>query len=298
MRIVSLLPSATEIVCALGRQDQLVGISHSCDHPPAILDRPVLTRTGVPVEQSQQTIDDFVRDRLARGEGLYDLDIETLERLAPDVIISQTLCDICAVSGGDVYRAVAALSSRPELIELDASTLEDIYGDILRTAGVIDAVDEGETLVASLRQRADRVAGLAPLQGERVMFLEWLQPPFIGGHWIPDLIELLGGESVLVQSGERSGAVDWDAIHDSDPDRVLVACCGYSEAGSREALQILADDTRWQRLRAVQEGRVLIGDGNAHFSRAGPRVIDGLEWLATKGPRGSEKRKRGTVPVF
>ncbi len=280
MRIVSLLPSATEIICALGREDQLVGISHSCDHPPTILDRPVLTRTDVPVEQPQQAIDDFVRDRLEQGRGLYELDIETLERLAPDVIISQTLCDICAVSGDDVYRAVNALSSKPTLVELEAATLEDIYLDILRTADVLDAGGEGDTLVASLRQRAGQVAGRAPLRGKRVLFLEWLQPPFVGGHWIPDLIALAGGISVLVRSGERSTAVDWTAIRECDPDRVVVACCGYSEAGSREALRTLDNDPRWQSLRAVREGRVLVGDGNAHFSRAGPRVIDGLEWLA------------------
>lgn len=278
MRVVSLLPSATEIVCALGRADQLVGISHSCDHPPGILDRPVLTRTDVPVEQPQQAIDDFVRDRLEQGQGLYELDIGMLEQLAPDVIISQTLCDICAVSGDDVYRAVNALPSTPALIELEAATLEDIYADILRTADVLDARGEGDALVKSLRQRASQVAGRAPLRGEQVLFLEWLQPPFVGGHWIPDLITLWGGESVLAHSGERSAAVDWAAIQDSDPDRVVVACCGYSEDGSREALKTLEADPRWQGLRAVREGRVLVGDGNAHFSRAGPRVIDGLEW--------------------
>ena len=284
MRIVTLLPSATEIVCALGahqgKNSQLVGISHSCDYPPEICSHPVLTSTRVPVHKSQLDIDQFVRQELAASRGLYALNLELLEKLKADVIVTQTLCDVCAVSSGDVYQAVASLPGNCKLVELAPSNLEDVYGDIIRVGDAVDARSEAQTLVSQLRARAKAVEQQNVLNGEKVLFLEWLDPPFSGGHWIPDLIHILGGKSCLVESGQRSGTLSWDAIAACDPDIIVVGCCGYSRAESGQALELLADDDRWLSLRAVREGSVIVGDGNAHFSRAGPRLIDGLEALA------------------
>ncbi len=286
MRIVSLLPSATEIVCALGahqrENSQLVGISHSCDFPPGICDRPVLTSTRVPVHKSQRDIDQFVRQELAASRGLYALDLELLASLKADVIVTQTLCDVCAVSSGDVYQAVASLPGDCKLVELAPSKLEDVYGDIIRVGDAVGARSEALTLVAQLRTRAEAVEQQQILIGEKVLFLEWLEPPFSGGHWIPDLIHLLGGHSCLVESGQRSGTLSWEAIAECDPDIIIVGCCGYSKAESEQALMLLAHHPQWLLLRAVRHGRVIVGDGNAHFSRAGPRLIDGLERLAAE----------------
>ncbi len=284
MRIVSLLPSATEIVCALGahqrENSQLVGISHSCDYPPEICSHPVLTSTRVPVHKSQLDIDQFVRQELAAGRGLYALNLELLEKLKADVIVTQTLCDVCAVSSGDVYQAVASLPGECKLVELAPSNLEDVYGDIIRVGDAVGARSEALTLVSQLRSRAEAIEQQNVLNGEKVLFLEWLDPPFSGGHWIPDLIHTLGGVSCLVESGQRSGTLNWEAIAEADPDIIVVGCCGYSKAESDQALALLADHSQWLLLRAVKSGNVIVGDGNAHFSRAGPRLIDGLERLA------------------
>jgi len=284
MRIVSLLPSATEIVCALGAHhgdsSQLLGVSHSCDYPPEICDLPVLTSTRVPVHKSQLDIDQFVRQELAASRGLYALNLERLAALRADVIVTQTLCDVCAVSSGDVYQAVASLPGRCKLVELAPSNLEDVYGDIVRVGDAVGARGEALTLVAQLRSRAEAVEQQKILNGEKVLFLEWLDPPFSGGHWIPDLIHILGGTSCPVESGQRSGTITWEAIADCDPDIIVVGCCGYSKAESEQALTALADHPSWLALRAVGNGKVVVADGNAHFSRAGPRLIDGLEQLA------------------
>lgn len=284
MRIVSLLPSATEIVCALGahqgENSQLVGISHSCDYPPEICSHHVLTSTRVPVDESQLAIDQFVRQELAASRGLYALNLELLAALKADVIVTQTLCDVCAVSSGDVYQAVASLPGNCKLVELAPANLEDVYGDIIRVGDAVAARSEALTLVSQLRARAEAVEQQKILNGEKVLFLEWLDPPFSGGHWIPDLIRILGGESCLVKSGERSGTLSWEAITQADPDIIVVGCCGYSKAESEQALRLLADHEPWLSLRAVQGNNVIVGDGNAHFSRAGPRLIDGLETLA------------------
>ncbi len=297
MKIVSLLPSATEIVCALGRQHDLVGISHSCDFPESVTDRAVLTSTAVPHDSDQVTIDTFVRQQLTAGKGLYELDIQVLGELAPDIIVTQTLCDVCAVSGGDVYRAVASLPHPPALLELDASSLDDVLDDITRTAAAINADEVGQQLVSSLRERAGAVASTPVLDGEKVLFLEWLDPPFTGGHWIPDMITLLGGQSCLASSGQRSRTAAPEEIMQCDPDIIVVACCGFDTERSRRAVRELENQHWWVSLRAVQKRRVIIGDGNAHFSRAGPRLIDGLEWLADQisGQRstGPDSRQTG-----
>lgn len=284
MRIVSLLPSATEIVCALGahqgENSQLVGISHSCDYPPEICSLNVLTSTRVPVHESQINIDRFVRQELAASKGLYALNLELLAQLKADVIVTQTLCDVCAVSSGDVYKAVSSLPGNCKLVELAPSDLEDVYGDIIRVGDAVQARSEAISLVSQLRWRAEAVEQQNVLNGEKVLFLEWLDPPFSGGHWIPDLIHILGGNSCLVKSGQRSGTLNWQDIAKADPDIIVVGCCGYSKAESEQALELIADDNRWLSLRAVREDHVIVGDGNAHFSRAGPRLIDGLEALA------------------
>ena len=282
MNIVSLLPGATEIVCALGRGGQLRGVSHSCELPAGIGPLPMLTSTNVPTEQDQGSIDEHVRQALRNGRSLYELDIDGLDRLQADVVITQTLCDICAVSTGDVYSAFEQMKSQPALIELAPSCMEDVYTDIFTIARAIDAESEAERLVDSLRGRSAGIAASPPLDGEKVLFLEWLDPPFAGGHWIPDLIEILGGVSCHARSGQPSLTLTMEEINATAPDRIIIACCGLSDSASAVAWAQLESTPDWSRLTAVREGMVWICNGRRHFSRAAPSLVDGLEMLAAR----------------
>lgn len=284
MRIVTLLPSATEIVCALGLEQQLVGVSHSCNFPDSVRALPRMTSTHVPYTESSEAIDDYVREHLGSHAALYDLDVEALQAANPDVVVSQALCDVCAVSTGDVLDAVNSLPSKPVLIDLNPNTLDDVFDDIARVAAATNAVSAGDALLANLRARRDAVAKRSAAKSRvdrpRVAFLEWLFPPFNGGHWNPELVELAGGADVLGAPGQASTTQDWDAIAAMDPDVIFVACCGFRVERAMQDIHKIAEQAHWQSLRAVREGRVFVADGNAYFSCPGPRLIDGLEILA------------------
>ena len=280
MRIVTLLPSATEIVCALGRESQLVGVSHSCDYPTTVRSLPTVTSTRVPYDQSSGEIDSFVRDHLAQHDALYDLDVDRLRSLRPDVIVSQTLCDVCAVATGDVVEALESLPSKPTLVDLQPNVLEDVFQDIARVGDILDAAPRAEKLVRDLRRRCDRVAAVEVPGRVRVAFLEWLDPPFNGGHWNPELVELAGGVDLLGVPGQPSTTQDWSNIAALDPDILFVACCGFGIERARQDVAQLEDHAIWRSLRAVREGRVIIADGNAYFSCPSPRLVDGLEFMA------------------
>lgn len=268
----------------MGCEAQLVGVSHSCNYPPSVLRLPNLTSTRVPVDSSSDSIDRFVREHLVSNDALYDLDLCSLEKAAPDLVVSQALCDVCAVSTGDVVLALQSLNSRPELIDLEPNTLDDVFDDIERVAMALGVEDRGGSLLASLRRRRDRVAeltqGIPQHERPRVAFLEWLMPPFNGGHWNPELISLAGGIDTLGSHGKPSATTSWAAVGAADPDVVVIACCGLIPERTRQDLQSLASDESWRGLAAVQAGRVIVVDGNAYFSSPGPRLIDGLEIVA------------------
>jgi iron complex transport system substrate-binding protein len=284
LRVVTLLPSATEIVCALGFEEQLVGISHSCNFPESIAGVPILTSTHVPYDKDSVTIDEYVRDHLTGHEALYDLDVDGLRTAAPDVVVSQALCDVCAVSTGDVMDAIDSLPSKPVLIDLNPNTLNDVFDDITRVGEQLRVADAAAELVADLQQRRDRVAtrsaSILSSKVPRVAFLEWLFPPFNGGHWNPELVELAGGIDILGAPGQASSTQSWEAIVAARPDVLFIACCGFRIDRALEDVAKMSSSPEWQQLPAVQNGRVYVADGNAYFSCPGPRLIDGLEIMA------------------
>ena len=269
---------------ALGQQGKLVGVSHSCRLPAAAGELPLVTSTRIPVDSSSSDIDSCVRDHLAGNAALYDLDVDRLSALAPDVIISQALCDVCAVSTGDVVHALQSLPSRPVLVDLEPNTLDDVFTDIARVGTALDCASAADALLAGLRARRaavqERSARLGPDQRPGVAFLEWLQPPFNGGHWNPEILTLAGGTDLLGSPGRPSRTLHWDEVHDAKPDVILVASCGLSIERSGTDIRELPADARWNELPAVREKQVFVADGDRYFSCPGPALVDALESLA------------------
>jgi iron complex transport system substrate-binding protein len=282
LRIVSLLPGATDIVCALGRGGALVGITHSCDLPPGAADLPRVTRTEVPVDGPSRAIDDFVREAAARGAPLYQVDEARVGALAPDLIVTQGLCEVCAVDESSAFALAERLGDGVRVVSLTPHGLESTFVAISALASAMDAQEEGRALVASLRARVTRVEERSARIRERprVAYLEWLAPPFSCGHWGPELVRLAGGIEGVGKEGAASRALTWQEIAAAAPEVVLVACCGFSVARTERDLAALANDPLWNALPAVQSGRVYIADGNRLFSRPGPGLVDSLELLA------------------
>lgn len=282
MRIVSLLPSATEIICELGLTDRLVGVTHECDFPAAVRGLPRVTRTLIPTDATSGEIDALVRERMKTRRALYTLDMPTLEALAPDLIVTQALCDVCAVAEEEVSAAACVLPGRPQVLNLEPTRLRDVFDDMLRVGQAAGTPTQAQAKVTQLQARVDavaqRVRSVRPRS--RVVLLEWIDPPFSCGHWSPELVDLAGGVELLGRAGQRSRTVRWDEVVDADPDVMLIACCGYDAARTRADLPILAAYPGFDRLRCVQSGRVFVTDGNAYFSRPGPRLVDSLEILA------------------
>ncbi len=284
MRIVTLLPSATEIVCALGLREHLVGVSHCCKYPTDVAELPKMTSTHVPFTESSKVIDEHVREHLTGHEALYDLEIERLEEARPDFIISQTLCDVCAVSTGDVIAALNALPSSPQLVDLNPNTLDDVFDDIARVGDMLGVPGRATALLDDLRTRrraaAERTATIAVNERPRVAFLEWLDPPFNGGHWNPELVKLAGGVDLLGAGGKPSSTLTWDDVVSSQPDVLYIACCGFPIDRAMEDVRIVSERPEWQALPAVQTGNVFVTDGNDYFACPGPRLIEGMEIMA------------------
>jgi iron complex transport system substrate-binding protein len=283
MRIVSLLPSATEIVAALGLTDHLVGISHECDYPDEIRDRPRVTRCEIHgSDRPSPAIDAWVRETLASRGTLYTLDEELIRDLRPDLILTQQLCDVCAVNYGSVAAFAATLPVRPHLINLEPTRLADIYADIRLVAQAADVGARAERVIAELEQRVAAVVSRIARTAERpkCFLMEWIDPPFCGGHWNPELVQLAGGVEPIGRIGQPSRRVAWEEIQSADPDVVLLACCGFSVDRTRREMNLLAARAEWESLRAVRQGRVFVADGNTYFSRPGPRIVDSLEMLA------------------
>ncbi len=282
-RIVSLLPSATEIICALGLESHLVGVTHECDYPPQVRDLPKVTNTLIPTDASSADIDALVRDRLKTNRALYTLNLPVLDELAPDLIVTQALCDVCAVAEGEVRDAACRLPGRPAVINLEPQTLDEVFGAIDQVAQAAGVVDRAADAIASLRSRvravtmrAERRRGPAP----RVALLEWLDPPFSCGHWNPELVRLAGGVEGLGLEGHASRTLRWDDVVAWQPETVVIACCGFDVARTMEDLPLLEQVGGWNDVPAVQAGRVFVIDGSQYFSRPGPRLVDSLELMA------------------
>jgi iron complex transport system substrate-binding protein len=282
MRIVSLLPSATEIVCALGLESALVGVTHECDAPGAVAHLPKVTRTLIPHDAASAEIDALVRERLKSQAALYTLDLPTLEALRPDLIVTQALCDVCAVAEAEVSAAACTLPGNPRVVNLEPTCLDDVFACLGLVADAAGVPERGREAIAALRARVAGVAARAAAMTARptVGVLEWIDPPFSSGHWTPELIALAGGRAVLGTAGTRSHTLTWDAVREADPEVLLIACCGFDVARTRRDLPILEAQPGFGDLRSVRAGRLFVTDGNAYFSRPGPRLVDSLEILA------------------
>jgi iron complex transport system substrate-binding protein len=281
MRIASLLASGTELVCALGLGERLVGRSHECDTPPWVRALPELSRPTFPIDGSSAEIDGHVRARLRAGAPLYAVDEERLLALAPDVVLTQTHCEVCAVSPGDLSCGLPARLERRRVVALDGATLEGVLDGFQRVADVVGAPDAGRALVRDLRARADEVATrVRGRAAPTVACLEWTDPVFAMGNWGPELVALAGGRSVLGQAAARSTTTAWEAVLAADPDVLLVAPCGFSLARTLSEMPALAARPGFAELRAARAGRVFAADGNAFFNRAGPSLFETPEILA------------------
>jgi len=276
MRIVSLVPHATELLFALDLGDQVVAVTHECDHPPQALSLPHITQDVLPGNLSAAEIDAAVRSRTEQGQAIYELDEDALRALEPDLIVTQALCPVCAVSYEDVVKLAAKLPSKPKVISLDPHTFGETLGDIRTVAEATNRRERGIDLVGEIAARIDSVKlAVRMAVRPRVVALEWLDPVFVAGHWTPQLIELAGGEDLLGLPGERSITVSWDVVIAAAPEIVVVMPCGYNAPRAHlEAMEHAG------ALAGIGARRVVAVNASAYFSRPGPRLIDGLELLA------------------
>jgi iron complex transport system substrate-binding protein len=282
MRIVSLLPSATEILFALGFDREIVGVSHECDFPPAARNKRVVIQSRIPHDAAPAEIDRLVREYVSRGESLYAVDAQALQELAPDLIITQDLCHVCAASPDDLAAALARFAERPDVLCLNPQDLGDVWRDIL---WVGEQTLRGRAAEALLEQIGERLGSLERIVAERaerprVAFLEWLQPFYVGGHWVPEMIELAGGRDVLGRVHTPSFRVTLDEIVAAAPEIILISPCGYAAQQARNEYFSMAHPEQWNLIPAVQSGRIYALEANSYFSRPGPRLITGIEALA------------------
>jgi iron complex transport system substrate-binding protein len=308
MRICSLLPGATEVVAMLGRTRHLVGISHECDHPPEIKGKPVMIRATMEAGLSSPEIDNRVRATLQAGRPLYELDETMLVRVRPDLVIAQTLCDVCAITPSQLTRSLRVLSSPPRVLSLGPSTLDDVLADIGRIGEAIGRSLEAANLVSQLRARLEAVL-LQVAHAEkhpRVACLEWLDPLFAAGHWVPEMVACAGGVDVLGKPGSPSKQIAWKQVREAKPDVLVIMPCGFPIARTKQEMGRLTTRAGWKKLPAVKNGAVFLVDGSSYFNRPGPRLIDGIEILApcfhpslkqTAGPDAVEQFKQSAPPA-
>jgi iron complex transport system substrate-binding protein len=280
MRIVSLLPSATEIVCALGLSDALVGVSHDCDFPPEIRGRPVLSAAIVGPAEPSALIDRRIRGAVHNGQSVYHLDAAALARLDPDLILTQELCSVCAPSYTLVKQAAKLLDGEPQILSLEPKSLSDVLDNILLVGRMTNSGPRARALVGRLRARIDAVRAHAVPSRPRVACLEWLDPLYAGGHWIPEMVDSAGGRDVLGVPGGPSRLVDWDAVLAAQPEVLVLMPCGFDVGRTRAELGRLTGRPGWPDLPAVRRNRVYLTDGSAYLNRPGPRLVEGLEILA------------------
>jgi iron complex transport system substrate-binding protein len=277
MRAVSLLPSATELCYALGVEP--VGVSHECDHPPAANDRPVVVHSRVDADASSTEIDEQVREAVATG-GVYELDRERLRALDPDVILSQGVCEVCAVDDAEVHRAVADLGLDADIVTTDPHSLGDVFADLERIGAALDREERAREVAAGWRDRVTDIERTTPDEGPRVAVLDWLDPVMVAGHWVPGMVERVGGQYGLADAGDPSRPHEWADIREYDPEVLVAAPCGFDIAQTHENWTDLTAREGWSSLTAVANDRVYVLDGDQYVNRPGPRLVDTLELLA------------------
>jgi iron complex transport system substrate-binding protein len=282
LRIVSLLPSATEIVHFVGAGDALVGVTHECDYPPGVENLPKLTRTSI--DQHSMTsaeIDAAVGERLTDSKSIYSLDANLLEELNPDLVLTQGLCDVCAVSSDVVEQATAALSEIPRVLSINPTTVYEVLGVTVEVGDAVGRGGEARAKVDALRERLARVEkAVAGLPRPRVGCIEWLDPPISAGHWVPEMVQLAGGEELFAHAGEPSKRLSWVAVFRAAPEVLLLMPCGFDAARAAGEARVLPGIPGWEDLPAVENGRVWAVDANSYYSRPAPRLVEGVEILA------------------
>lgn len=282
-RIASLLPSSTEIVCALGCEDRLVGRSHECDFPESVKRLPVCTEPKISPDGTSYEIDQRVKAIVQEGLSVYRVRADLLRQSQPDVIITQSQCEVCAVTPRDVEEAVSQwVGSRPRIVSLEPNALSDVWADMRRVAEALEVPERGTELASGLIQRMAAIAEKARSLPERptVACIEWIEPLMAAGNWMPELVEMAGGVNLFGEAGKHSPWMTWDQLVQWDPEVILVQPCGFDIKRSREEIPALMRKPEWSQLRAVRSRRVYLTDGNQYFNRPGPRLVESLEILA------------------
>jgi iron complex transport system substrate-binding protein len=281
MKICSLLPSATEILFALGLADQIAGVSHECDYPPEARTKPVLIHSRITQPQSAAAIDTQVREFLARGESLYSVDLTALREIEPDVIITQDLCHVCAATPDDLGAALAHLSRQPKIVTLNPHSLADVCADIRAVGAATGCAEQADKVVAEFESEIEKVErAVAGLPRPRVVCLEWLDPPYVAGHWVPEMVERAGGTDVLGHAGKPSFRLEWETILAAKPEVIVVMPCGYSLEQVEKEFRDMKLPTGWQDMPAAKSGSVFLVEASGYFSRPGPRLAKGTAILA------------------
>jgi len=291
MKICSLLPSATEILFALGLGEQVAGVSHECDFPPEARSKPVLIKSRISHTESAAAIDRQVREFLERGESLYSVDFEMLRAIEPDLIVTQDLCHVCAATPDDLGAALAHLERQPRVVTLNPHSLADVCADIRAVGEATGRAEQAKAVVAEFERGITNVErSVAGLDRPRVLCLEWLDPPYVAGHWVPEMVERAGGVDVLGRQGKPSYRVEWETVLAARPEVIFVLPCGYSLATAEAELRNLSLPPGWNDLPAVRDGRVFVVEASGYFSRPGPRLAAGMEIFAAAIHAGKQKR--------
>jgi len=283
MRICSFLPSTTEIVYELGLGDNLVGVTHECNYPPEVKEKKVVIMSFLDHKKlSSKEIDDLVTKNAAEGKSTYLVNKEALKEANPDIILTQKLCEVCAVSGNQVMEAVEVLGHKPEIISLEPTTIYEIFDTIITIGEATGTKERAIEITDKLKARVERIR--SKLENERdrprVFCLEWLEPPFVGGHWVPEMVEIAGGDNGLGKAGEPSFKATWEDIADFGPQKLFIMPCGFDIEKTINELDVVTSKDEWFALPATTKGEIYIVDANSYFSRPGPRIVDGLEILA------------------
>jgi iron complex transport system substrate-binding protein len=291
MKICSLLPSATEILFALGLGDQVAGVSHECDFPPGAKSKTVLIKSRISHTESAAAIDKQVREFLERGESLYSVDFEFLRAIEPDLIVTQDLCHVCAATPDDLAAALAHLERQPHVVTLNPHSLADVCADIRAVGDATGRTEQANAVVAEFERSIAIVErSVAGLDRPRVLCLEWLDPPYVAGHWVPEMVERAGGADVLGCQGKPSFRVEWEAVLAARPEVIVVMPCGYSLAAAQAEFRNLPLPPGWEDLPAVRDGRLFVVEASGYFSRPGPRLAAGLAILAGAIHAGAQER--------
>ena len=283
MRICSFLPSTTEIICKLGLTDNLIGITHECDFPEAVMAKERVIMSSIDHKTlSSKEIDDIVSENSKNGKSTYLVDREKLKAANPDIIFTQGLCEVCAVSGNQVLDAVEVLDSRPEIISLEPGTVDEVLESIVTIGNATGRSEEAAELTSNLRDRIENIRNISERERDkpRVFCLEWLEPPFVAGHWVPDMVEIAGGNNGLRAKGEQSIRVNWEEVIEFAPHFIFVMPCGFDIDKTLNEIDVVTSNPLWHQTPASQKGNVYLVDANSYFSRPGPRIVEGIEIIA------------------